>query len=135
MNVASLKYRGSRGAAVDNRRLDGMDDEIGRVVADANRLFVQMGPWNEVSVNAQYTAKPFDIVLCDPSGGAFSVLLPDPSTVTGQWVIIKNDSASANAITLVDVSGGAVDGSTAVINTARGRLCLCALSVGWRVLL
>jgi hypothetical protein len=61
-----------------------------------------------------------DIVRCDPTAGAFSVFLPTIDIFNyGQKIIVKNITASLNAIT-VDASGAqTIDGAlTNVMATA-----------------
>lgn len=59
------------------------------------------------TVRSTYTAKPWDIVMCDATDGAFSVLLPDPSTplARGAWIGVKNNSDSLVALTVQPIAG------------------------------
>jgi hypothetical protein len=51
-----------------------------------------------------------DIVLCDPTGGAFTVTLPEiTSQDVGKRVTVKNYSVSMNAIYVVGKNGETID--------------------------
>lgn len=69
-----------------------------------------------------YTAAAFDLVRCDPTGGAFSVTLPAAASVTaGTPATVKNATSSTTAITIAKSGSDTIDGaSSGTINTARG---------------
>lgn len=71
---------------------------------------------------ANYTAAAYDLVQCDPSGGAFSVTFPLAAGVpAGTPICVKNVTASTTAITVAKTGGDSVDGSTSgTINTSKG---------------
>lgn len=86
-----------------------------------------------------YVAKPWEVVMCDPSAAAFEVTIPDPTdpTVAGTEIVVKNNSASANTITIRALGGRLIDGATtATISAARGtkRLWASAKTAQWVVL-
>lgn len=55
-------------------------------------------------------AQPWQVLMCDPTAGAQRVILPAPSgTTKNVWIAVKNDSASANTITIVPLTG-TIDG-------------------------
>lgn len=58
---------------------------------------------------AAYTANPWEMVLCNPTAGGFTVTLPDPRNHGGAMVAVKNASASANVITLATVAGATIE--------------------------
>lgn len=70
---------------------------------------------------AAVTAQVGQCVRCDPTGGGFVLAFPDAGdTQSGDWIEVKNQSASANAIT-VTPAGGTVEGAaTDPIAVARG---------------
>ena len=69
---------------------------------------------------SSYQAVAGDLVRCDPTGGAFPVLLP-AAPAKDDVVAVKNQSASASAITITPGAGHTIDGAaTLVINFARG---------------
>lgn len=83
-----------------------------RNVSDAIIALQRLSPYVVVrSVTADYTAEPGELVLCDPSSGAFTVTLP--ATTQGlkarqhMQVEIKHDSDSANNVTVAatDIDG------------------------------
>jgi len=84
-----------------------------RNVYDAIVSLQQISPFVVVlSVTADYTAQPGELVLCDPTDGAFSVTLP--ATTQGlsgrehMQVDVKHNSDSTNDVTVV----GTIDGAT-----------------------
>lgn len=81
----------------------------------------QLSPFVVVrSVTADYTAEPGEQVLCDPTGGAFTVSLP--ATTQGlrsrehMQVDVKHDSDSTNGVT---VSATDIDGAATFVLAAR----------------
>jgi hypothetical protein len=73
-------------------------------------------------VTARFWASWGDVVLCDPTAAAFTVILPRPDrTKIGAVVGIKNHSASTNTITVAcSTAEETVDGAaTVTITTAR----------------
>jgi len=63
------------------------------------------------------TSAPTELILVDPTGGAFAVTLPAAASVLGQTVRLKNVSASANNVTLTAGGGDNIDGAgTAVLS-------------------
>ena len=69
------------------------------------------------SVTAAYTAQPGDLVLADPTTGAFSVTLPVLTSDTNDklQVDVKHNSDSTNDVTVV----GTIDGATNFVLKAR----------------
>lgn len=69
-----------------------------------------------------YNAVMGDLVRCDPSGGGFTVTLPAIAAANkGMSIVVKNQSASTNAITVARTGGDTIDGAAAslTMNTAR----------------
>ncbi len=130
--MTTIEYRGSRAASVDARRIDTIEQEIHRVIKAISTAFFGWGQWTDVRVAGSYHAKPFDIVLCDPTAGGFTVLLPAPTTCLGAWVIIKNVTLSVNPITLRTDNGATVETAAAPsMTTALQVIRLRATYDGW----
>lgn len=81
------------------RQLDQLEQNIvAKFQADDA---ISFGPMRVTPLKtANYQAAPWDIVRCDPSGGAFAVLLPKPTDAAGAWILVKNDTSSTTAITV-----------------------------------
>ena len=62
-----------------------------------------------------YGANFDEVVRCDPSGGGFTITLPDASTNIGQTIIVKNTTSSTNTITIQGTGGDTIDGLTSVV--------------------
>jgi hypothetical protein len=58
-----------------------------------------------------YTAAPGDVLLCDASGGAFTVTLPAAAGATSS-ISVKKSDASANAVTIDGDASETIDGAT-----------------------
>lgn len=67
-----------------------------------------------VTIAGAYTATDLDsVILCDASGGGFTVTLPDAATVKGKVVTIKNIGSSGTVV--IDGNGSqTIDGSATV---------------------
>jgi hypothetical protein len=92
------------------------EDETLRQVQDAtDKAFYEIDterPWGEFTEvkTSTYHASFGEIVLCDPTGGAFTVYLPTAEAKdAGRQVTVKNYSASANHITVQDKGSATVD--------------------------
>lgn len=60
-----------------------------------------------VSKTANYTATVADdVILCNASGGSFTITLPQASTVTDKKLTIKKTDSSTGAITITSYSSG-----------------------------
>lgn len=84
---------------------------------------------------AAYRAKYFDCVLCDPTGGGFTVTLPNARDMPHRWVTVKNASESTNTIT-VDGSGSeTIDGAAnQTIVIARASLTFMSDGENWIII-
>jgi hypothetical protein len=70
---------------------------------------------------ATYAAVWGEVVMCDPTGGGFTVNLPTAVGNSGRQIIVKNDSASTNTITIEPDGSETIDGAAnTTITTARG---------------
>ena len=86
-------------------------------------------------VTSTYAARPWDCVLADPTGGAFTVHLPHPRDLTDVWIVVKNDSASTNTITIAVLNSGTIDGAASkTITTARGVKRFASNGLEWKEL-
>jgi|GEM_PF-4943119 len=59
-----------------------------------------------------YTALAGDVLVCDATGGAFTVTLPAAATVTGSSISVKKTDVSANAVTVDGNASETLDGAT-----------------------
>jgi hypothetical protein len=72
---------------------------------------------------SNYNAAPWELVMCNPSGGAFFVTLPNAAAVQpGTSVAVKNTTASTNSIT-VNSFGGSIDNISTFVMAAAGACC------------
>jgi hypothetical protein len=84
--------------------------------------------------DSAYTAALWDMVMCDPSGGGFTVTLPDSRREPPCVIVIKNTVNSANAITLAAATGDQIEGGAgASISAGYGSLVMASdhLGTGW----
>ena len=61
---------------------------------------------------ANYTASPGDLVLCDASGGAFTITLPAASGNSGKTIAVKKTDTGGNAITVSRAGSDTISGLT-----------------------
>lgn len=72
-------------------------------------LWVSAG--NVQTITANYTATANDwLFLCDTSGGAITITLPDPATISGKHWIFKK-IASSHTVTIDTADDSTIDGS------------------------
>jgi hypothetical protein len=88
--------------------------------ASADASVQSGGNWNVTAVKTSaYTAVIGDLVLVDPTGGAFTVTLPTAVGVSGRSIRIFNNTASTTAVTVATTSSQTINGgATATMNTA-----------------
>lgn len=80
---------------------------------------------------AAYTAKPWDVVRCDPTAGGFTVTIPR-SQVDNAEIVIKNASDSTNTITILPSGQDTLDDVTSLtISVERYVVRLLAIEGGW----
>lgn len=65
----------------------------------------------KTSTDTGYVPTADQTVTVDATGGATTIKLPTPSTVTGKFIIVKKIDASGNAVT-VDGNGATIDGAS-----------------------
>jgi Concanavalin A-like lectin/glucanases superfamily len=103
------------------REFSLLEEELRRKLRADDQL--EHGPFNRTQVQTTtYTARPWDIVLCDPSDARFTVVLPDPSAALniGAWIGVKHNSNSTNPIDVVPLTG-TIDGDpSSIVRMPRG---------------
>jgi hypothetical protein len=110
----------------------------GGITRDSNGLSVTW-PHGKLTVTSvqtgTLTATAGQIVRCDPSGGGFTVNLPDATNLAGEIIIIKNVTSSTNTITVDGDAAQTIDGAaTATITTAFGVMRLISDAANWMVI-
>ncbi len=111
-------------------RLNRIEDRTSKLVRDLNEKANRSGQWAERRASSTYTAKPWDLILADPSGAAFTILLPDPSKCVGSEVKVKNVTSSVNPISVAALAK-TVDGFVVAMTTAYGQKTFRAARDGW----
>jgi hypothetical protein len=116
-------------------RLDLLEGRLEKLFDRLGETIFAGGFWEISRIKAAYVAKPWEMVLANPTAGAFAVVLPDPRGDNRQaQLVVKNDSVSTNAITLRCQASTIDAASTRVINTARGFVWLVSDGIEWKVL-
>lgn len=116
------------------RRLDLLENNTSKALESIGNLFGVGGFWQQVSIKTTYTARPWDVVLCNPSAGGFYVGLPDPKASIGAQILVKNDSDSSNTITVAPRVGKIDGASQRTITSARASLWLLSTGLEWKVI-
>jgi hypothetical protein len=71
-----------------------------------------------------YSAAAWELVKYNPTGGAFAITLPNPTTIQpGVCIRLKNVSTSTNVVTVSAAGGSTIDG-LASITQAKGIQCV-----------
>lgn len=85
---------------------------------------------------ATYTCAAGELVLFDPSGGAFATTLPAASANSGKRIAFKNTTTSTTAMTVTRAGSDTIDGATtSAMTTSRGKLILISDGVAtWHVI-
>jgi hypothetical protein len=89
-----------------------------------------------VTKTGAYTAKCNDLVVGDPTGGAFVITLPAANGTTQYCnaIVVKDISTTANALTLTPAGADTIDGISSWALSARESLRLMSNGVnGWMV--
>ena len=82
-----------------------------------------------------YTATADDLtILCDVSGGAFTVNLPALASHPGRVYNIKNDVSSANLVTIDGNGSETIDGTTTITVSYPNTATIQGVSSGWRII-
>lgn len=89
-----------------------------------------------VSKTANYTITTSDsVVLCDASGGAFTITLPAASGLTGRRFDVKKTDSSALAVTIDGNASETIDGSTTIaLTTQYESVTLLCDGSNWRII-
>lgn len=81
-----------------------------------------------------YTALAGDVLLCDATGGAFTITLPAAATVSGASISVKKTDASANAVTIDGNASETIDGAaTRLLSTQYEAVTLWSDGSNWWV--
>jgi hypothetical protein len=84
---------------------------------------------------AAYSATIGELVLCNPTGGGFTVTLPTAEDRPGRYIAIKNASGSTNTITVDGADSETIDGAAnKTITTAYGSMLLISDGENWLTL-
>ncbi len=116
--------------------LDALDAEIARAFRNSDGLVNH--PYTPRRVTGRYVAKPWEFILADAANGAFTVLLPDPSSrdVVGTQVIIKAASSRWDYDTFVTVkpTSGSIDGQASItIGRTTDSVLLLSNGLEWKI--
>lgn len=125
---APLMVDGSGGLRIDPRRVLWP-----LKITDAGELTIVQNVPRKVTAaaNANYG----DLILADPTAGAFAVQFPSYKDHPGGVIVIKNRSASTNAITATAHTGESIDAaSTLAIAAAWAARTFYAADDRWVVL-
>lgn len=89
-----------------------------------------------VSKSADYSIdESDDVVLCDATGGAFDVTLPDAADFNGRRFTIKRLNSGSNSVTVAAASGQTIDGaSTSVLGTQYLAITVISDGSNWFVI-
>jgi hypothetical protein len=93
---------------------DGTHD-LGSSSAAWGTAYVNGFVTSVVSKTGAYTATASDhVILCDASGGAFTITLPAASGVTGLILHVKKTDSSGSAVTIDGNSAETIDGDLTI---------------------
>jgi hypothetical protein len=89
-----------------------------------------------VSKTSAYSiAETDDVVLCNATGGAFDVTLPDAADFKGRRFTIKRLNSGSHAVTVAAASGQTIDGaSTSVLGTQYLAITVVSDGSNWFVI-
>lgn len=81
---------------------------------------------------AAYTAKPGEMVLANPTGGAFTITLPTAKGIAGRSIVIQEFAGSTTAITVAASLAQTINPSSATsLTTAYGRKTYTSDGSNW----
>jgi hypothetical protein len=125
--------RGGRGFHRGPNAVITQNEEFDRQLREAN-FSERFIPTRLVTGN--YTATVWDLVICDPSGGEFTITIPAAKTVkAGDAIVVKNVTNSVTAIT-IKARMGLIDNLTSVVinnSRASNKLIAAPLKNSWYV--
>lgn len=76
-------------------------------------------PGNVLAKTSAYTVTAADsLILCDPTGGAFTVTLPPSASSKYKHVIVINTTGGANAVTLAAAGAELINAANTFTQTA-----------------
>lgn len=124
----------STGPGNPDRRIDLLEQGVAKFAEQSEKAHDEGGKWTIRRLSANGSAQAWDFVLANPTAGAFRVVIPDPTDCKLGEILIKNDSTSANAITLAPANSKSIDGATTlVMNTSRLAKRLKSDGLEWKV--
>lgn len=87
-----------------------------------NRTGVRRYP-TAILTSTDSLADANQLVLVDPTGGAFSVTLPAAAGLRGQPIVFKNVDTSTNNVTIAAGGGDTIDGSATLVKSGSRFFC------------
>lgn len=117
--------------------LSEQDDELSRMQANIQEAFRNLDQDAEFSVKtvtSAYRVTPEDdVVLADPSRGAFVISLPDPTTIT-KPISLRAIGASTNVVTVQPLSPKwKINGVASLALAPMARVVSDGVSAYWQV--
>ncbi len=93
------------------------DDVLSRLQSNIQQAFSNVDQSKSIKVTtviSQYQVTvDDDVILADPTRGAFLILLPDPKTMTTKAISIAKTGGSSNAVTVQPMSPTVLIGGSA----------------------
>ena len=93
-------------------------DAKGRVIAAASGATI-VPTFSVVALSAAGNASVNQVVLCDTSGGGFTVTLPTAVGVSGKTITVKKVSSDGSALTVDTTGGQTIDGQAQQVWTTQ----------------
>jgi hypothetical protein len=127
------QYNGTQFALLTPTADDNL--KVPAYVHGSTALVYRTPPWKTVSKTANYTATAHDLViLCDSTGGSFTITLPAVTGTDGRVYVVKKTSADANTVTIDGDGAETIDGAaTYVIAVAMEAITLVSNGTAWYI--
>jgi hypothetical protein len=126
LDVRMARTTGSTLTVDDNAGGSAVLRVLGRTETQARAVGVT------TQTGAYAVASTVEVVLANPSGGAFDVTLPNANLVIGRQITVKRSNTSANTVT-VKSAGGTIDGvaaATGIVLAGGGYASITVVSDG-----
>lgn len=126
LDVRLARTTGSTLTVDDNAGGSAVLRVLGRTETQARAVGVT------TQTGAYAVASTIEVVLANPSGGAFDVTLPNANLVIGRQITVKRSNTSANTVT-VKSAGGTIDGvaaATGIVLAGGGYASITVVSDG-----